>query len=145
MAELVTVATYYDLSAALCDYAFLDASGVNVVLFDRYYGHLVWHYLPATGGVRIMVPEPERADAEALLASKDEFTGDGTVENCPECGSGSMLRGRSMAVLLICGISWSVLPIFLLLLSLRLLLGLPLVIFAAQRQCRKCGHRWRTA
>lgn len=145
MAELVTVAVHYDLSEALCDCAFLDANGVNVILFDRYLSELSAFHLMAIGGLRLMVPEPERADAEALLASKDEYTGDGTVETCPQCGSGSMLRGRSMAVLVICGLLWSAFPILVFVLLLRLALGLPLVIFANQRQCKKCGHQWRAA
>ncbi len=126
MAALVTVAIYYDLPSAVVAKARLDQYGFTVFLSDWQYATVAWHLMHALGGLRMMVPEPEAADALEILEGPTADAGPDPLDICPVCGSENVFR-RS---------SWFSFPA-------SVPLGVGILFRTAKRFCRDCRHRWR--
>lgn len=68
MAELVTIAHYYDYSDAFVAKSLLEGHGFNVQLFGEALGSS-WAFLGAGQAMRLVVPDTEVDDALELLAA----------------------------------------------------------------------------
>lgn len=68
MAELVTIAYYYDFSDAFVAKSLLEGHGFNVSLFGEYLGSS-WAFLGTENPMRLVVPDTEAEDALELLGS----------------------------------------------------------------------------
>jgi len=126
---LVTLSTHYDLSGAVVARSLLDQHGIPAFLLDGHLGSVSWVYLPAIGGMRLMVLERDFEVAGHLLAdlsAKIDVPGD---EHCPACGSDNIFRPASWVLGLL-----SVLTV-----------GPPLLVQSRRRHCRSCRHNWRGA
>ena len=86
-----------------------------------------WFLTQAVGGIRLQVPEEELETARTLLGERDDALVEGSVDGCPECGSGDIFRPAS----LIAGLA----AVFF--------VSVPLLIGKRARYCRQCRHKWR--
>lgn len=68
MAELVTIAHYYDYSDAFVAKSLLEGHGLSPQLFGEALGSS-WAFLGAGQAMRLVVPDTEVDDALELLAS----------------------------------------------------------------------------
>jgi len=132
MAALVTVAIYYDLPSAVVAKARLDQHGFAVILQDWQFSTVVWHYLHALGGLRLMVPEPEAAEAREVLSEPAAPSDPEPLDTCPACGSDNVFR-RS---------SWVSLAVFAVVFFFASKWA-PILFRTAGRSCRNCRHRWQ--
>jgi hypothetical protein len=60
---------YLSLAEADLMSGMLRASGLEPRVRDEYAAGLIWHYIPALGGVRLEVPAEQLEDAQELMAS----------------------------------------------------------------------------
>lgn len=61
---------YLSLSEAELMWGMLQAAGLEPRVRDEYAAGLVWHYIPALGGVRLEVPAEQWDDAQDLMAAQ---------------------------------------------------------------------------
>ncbi len=126
---LVTVKTYDSLPEAEVGWSLLEQNGIPANLPDRNVAGAAWHWTRAVGGIRLQVPESELATARQLLGERDDVLAEGSVDVCPECGSGDVFRPAS----LIAGV------------VVTSLTGIPLLLRRRSRYCRQCRHKWLSA
>ena len=104
----------------------LESAGIRAFIFDGSLAQNGWYLSLLIGGVRLMVPEEQAADARALLSmpAPEEAAPD-PIDACPACGGTEVAKLYSWWSLVI---SFSAGPFW----------------FARlRRRCRTCGHRWR--
>ena len=128
MAELTTVQVFGDVTEAEIARSLLEHHGIFAFLPDKGVASTAWFLTNAVGGVRLQVPGSDLDDARQLLGICDDFLAEGSVENCPQCGSGDVFRRSSF----IAGI------------AVLLLAGMPLLLRGDARYCRQCRHKWRS-
>jgi rubredoxin len=137
-AELVTIATFGEVTAAQLCRATLSASGVRAFVADEHLSTLNPHYMGASAGIRVQVRKADEARALEILAAaapaaedeEEEDEDESSAEDgprCPRCGARYSYYEWS---------SWQVVLI-------ALLLGLPLLFMSKQWSCRRCHHRYR--
>jgi hypothetical protein len=135
--ELVTIATFGEVTAAQLCRATLTASGVRAFVADEHLSTLNPHYMGASAGIRVQVHKADEARALEILAAaappaeEEEDDDDESSEEdgprCPRCGARySYYEWSSGQVLLI-----------------ALFLGLPLLFMKKKWSCRRCHHRYR--
>ncbi len=104
----------------------LESAGIRAFIFDGSLANTAWHLTIAIGGVRLMVPEEQAADARALLSMPvpDPAAPD-PIDACPACGGTEVAKLYSWWTLVI---SFS---------------AGPFLFARLRRRCRTCGHGWR--
>ena len=127
MAELTTVQVFGDVSEAEIARSLLEHHGIFAFLPDKGVASTAWFLTNAVGGVRLQVPGSDLDDARQLLGIRDDFLAEGSVENCPQCGSGDVFRRSS----LIAGLAGLV------------MVSIPILLRRSGRYCRQCRHKWR--
>ncbi len=125
MAKLITAASYLDLPDAHVARALLDSHGIPVFLFDDRLGGTNWFFLPALGGVRLMVPDDHLDVAGGLICDLSKKIDVPEDEHCPSCSSDDLFRPASWVLLLLS------------------MMVAPLLVQSRRRRCRTCGHDWR--
>jgi len=91
--EMVVIRKFRDLPEALLAKGSLDSAGIECVLADQNMVRLDWFVSNAIGGIKLLVPSHEVADAEQVLnqpiPEHFDVTGIGEYEQprCPKCGS----------------------------------------------------------
>lgn len=137
-AQLVTIATFGEVTAAQLCRATLAASGVRAFVADEHISTLNPHYMGASVGIRVQVRKADEARALEILAAaaapmgedEDEDEDESSGEDgprCPRCGARySYYEWSSGQMVLIV-----------------LLLGLPLLFMSKQWSCRRCHHWYR--
>jgi hypothetical protein len=124
---LVCLARIYDAGEAEVARTVLESAGIRAFIFDGGFARTAWHLSHAIGGVRLMVPEAQVADARALLSmSPPEQAAPDPNDACPACGRTEVAKLYSW---------WSILP--------SQLTAIPFLFARLRRRCRTCGHRWR--
>jgi DNA-directed RNA polymerase subunit RPC12/RpoP len=130
---LITVGRFPTPGEAHIARAMLDAHGLFAVVADDHHASINWIIIPALGGIRLHVLRRDRAEATALLHGGGETENGVTAEyepldRCPNCGSGQVMRPRSLLAGLL-GLAGA---------------GVPVFVATRRRACHDCGHRWRT-
>ena len=139
---LVPVARFIDWSEAHIACGFLRANDIEAVLHDQNMVSVNWPLAHALGGIKLMVPEREKARALVLLRDvrAGEFVDsvdllnpresgeDFAIERCPQCGGEDIFRPRSILAALA---GW--------------LVAAPTPLVTQQRHCRRCRHEWHAA
>ncbi len=100
MATLVEIGRFRSLPEAAVAKSCLEAYGHPVMAMEHYHASVAWHHLFAIGGVRLVAPEPEAAQARLLL---DTLARDSSVAASAR-GVGPVSPGfakRCLAVLLL--------------------------------------------
>lgn len=127
--ELVTVASFRDLTEALIAKGQLDAAGIECFLADDNIVRMDWFWSNLMGGVKLNVPASQADAAVALLNGEGETLADEMAAPvCPKCGSSQIgIVDPDKGVRL--GALW--------------LLGLPTPrISPVQWKCGECGAAW---
>ncbi len=127
--NLVTVASFRDLSEALLAKGKLEAADIPCVLADDNVVRMDWFWSNLMGGVKLNVPESQAAIAyELLFGHQEAAPGEEEVMKCPKCGSEEVgavdpARGIRLASLFA--------------------IGLPLPRTGSLRwECGACGAKW---
>jgi hypothetical protein len=124
---LVCLGRTFDAVEAEVARTALESAGIHAFIFDGYLAQNAWYLSVAIGGMRLMVPEEQAADARALLSmSTPEQAAPDPIDTCPACGGAEVARLYSW---------WSLVP--------TIWAGLPFLFARLRRRCRICGHRWR--
>ncbi len=129
---LITVGRFPTPGEAHIARAMLDAHGLFAVVADDHHASINWIIIPALGGIRLHVLRRDRAEATALLHGDGEREDKVSAEyepldRCPDCGSGRVMRPRSLLAGLL-GLVGT---------------GVPVFVATRRRACHDCGHRWR--
>lgn len=137
MTEPRLIATYFSRVQADLARTTLEAADIPVFLADEVMTRIAWLYVIALGGVRVFVPEILMEDAQAVLRTVFEDRTHAAPDKdpqhedaCPECGSlqttPPQYQGRLSALS-----------------KLLIWLGVPILMWARQFLCERCGCRWR--
>lgn len=127
--QLVTVASFRDLTEALIAKGQLDAAGIQCFLADDNIVRMDWFWSNLMGGVKLNVPASQADEAVAMLSGEGEALVDEMPElACPKCGSthvGIIDPDKGLRL----GALW--------------MLGLPTPrISPVQWRCGECGAAW---
>lgn len=133
--QLITVARYRDLSAALLAQAQMQAAGIPCALADENLVRADWFLSNAVGGVRLQVGASDAGAAQEILGEaiphEFEWEGEGNETyvqpRCPRCGSLD-ITFRSLDGW------WTFLPIFL--------LGFGVPVKHERWVCYTCDAQW---
>lgn len=129
MHGLVTVRTFTSLPEAQLACTTLQAAGLDAELGDERLVSMQWLYSHAIGGVKLLVPDDQAAEAGDILdtsAIPDEALAPDQPEACLHCGGtevDSVLEGVKPAMLSL------------------LLIGVPLARVRRVHRCHRCGTR----
>jgi DNA-directed RNA polymerase subunit M/transcription elongation factor TFIIS len=128
----VVLRIYRDMPAAYVDQSILDSAGIRCYLQDSNVVRMDWLWSNALGGIKLIVGELDREDAEKLLSEKtrESFTVEGVgeyeQERCPRCGSRDVSCDELKKRIAGAG----------------LLLGIPIAMMQRGWNCHACGHLW---
>lgn len=127
--NLITLATFRDLSEALLAKGKLDAADIHCVLADDNILRMDWFLANLIGGVKLNVPESQAETAYKLLFGEQEpVPGEDQPLKCPKCGSeeiGIVDPGKGVRLASL----WAI--------------GLPLPrLTSTHWECVRCGAKW---
>jgi len=131
----VVVRQYRDVTAAMVGKTELDSAGIECVLYDDNLVRLDWFYSNAIGGVKLVVQENDKEQAESVLGQNtvEKFEVDGvgeySQEHCPKCNSTDVSYDELRRVVV----------------GVGLFFGLPIPARRRGWTCHVCGNRWDVA
>jgi hypothetical protein len=108
--DLVTVASFRDLSEALVLKGRLNSAGLTCFLLDDNIVRLNWYWSSLMKGVKLQVPLSEAEMARSLILNEGEpEPGETQIPVCPRCSSRQVavvdpMRGIRLAALWVIGI-----------------------------------------